>query len=262
MRIAIVVGEASGDILGANLMTALKQRYPEASFSGIGGERMLALGFHSYFPQERLAVMGFIEPLKRLPELLRIRKFLRQHFLDNPPDVFIGIDSPDFNLPIERSLKQAGIKTVHYVSPSVWAWRSGRIHGIKESVDLMLTILPFETKIYNEHQIPVQFVGHPIADEFALEPDTAAARRDLGLAADAHIIALLPGSRGAEVKHLAGVFIRAAALYQQQQRPAQFIIPAANEARLAQINSLWAELIQQQPELAELELRVELGRSQ
>ncbi|WP_299772922.1 lipid-A-disaccharide synthase [uncultured Pseudoteredinibacter sp.] len=241
MHIAIVVGEMSGDILGADLMQALRQRFPDASFSGIGGERMLALGFESFFPQDRLAVMGFIEPLKRLPELLRIRKFLRQHFLSNPPDVFIGIDSPDFNLPIEKTLKEAGIPTVHYVSPSVWAWRQGRIHGIKRSVDLMLTILPFETEIYKQHDIPVQFVGHPLADDFDLETDVKTARQELGLDLDEHVVAIMPGSRGAEVKHLAPVFLKAAAIYAETHNT-HFLLPAANQDRLEQLKEIIAEL--------------------
>jgi len=241
MHIAIVVGEMSGDILGADLMQALRQRFPDASFSGIGGERMLALGFESFFPQDRLAVMGFIEPLKRLPELLRIRKFLRQHYLSNPPDVFIGIDSPDFNLPIEKTLKEAGIPTVHYVSPSVWAWRQGRIHGIKRSVDLMLTILPFETEIYKQHDIPVQFVGHPLADEFDMETDVKTARQELGLDLDEHVVAIMPGSRGAEVKHLAPVFLKAAAIYGETHNT-HFLLPAANQDRLVQLKEIIAVL--------------------
>lgn len=260
MHIAIVVGEMSGDILGANLMRALKERYPQASFSGIGGERMLALGFESFFPQDRLAVMGFIEPLKRLPELLRIRKFLRQRFLENPPDVFIGIDSPDFNLPIEKTLKDAGIPTVHYVSPSVWAWRQGRIHGIKQAVDLMLTILPFETNIYHEHEIPVRFVGHPLADDFPMEPETQKARAELGIAPDEHVIALLPGSRSAEVKHLAPVFFEAAALY-AKKRNTRFLLPAANETRLEQITTMLEEFKQSGEALGDFSVDISLGNS-
>lgn len=259
MRIAIVVGEASGDILGANLMLALQQKYPQASFEGIGGERMLALGFNSFFKQDRLAVMGFVEPLKRLPELLRIRKFLRQHFLSNPPAVFIGIDSPDFNLPIELTLKQAGIKTVHYVSPSVWAWRQGRIHSIKKSVDLMLTILPFEQKIYLQHQIPVQFVGHPLADDFPLVNDTVAAREQMGLATEATVLALLPGSRAGEVKMLAPLFLQTAL---QLDPNTVFVIPAANSSRLQQIQALHQQMVGQFPALAELNIDIRLGHSQ
>jgi len=263
MRIGMVVGEASGDILGADLMRALTQRYPDAEFEGIGGERMLALGFNSFFPQDRLAVMGFIEPLKRLPELLNIRKTLRQHFLKNPPDVFIGIDSPDFNLPIEFTLKQAGIPTVHYVSPSVWAWRQGRIHKIKQSVDLMLTILPFEKKIYQDHDIPVCFVGHPLADEFSLQTDTQAARQALGLTADEVVLALLPGSRAGEVKMLAPLFFQTALQLQQSLQPGtRFIIPAANASRLEQIQQLYQQQCSITPELESLNVDIQLGGSQ
>lgn len=260
MHIAIVVGEMSGDILGADLMRALRGRFPDASFSGIGGERMLALGFESFFPQDRLAVMGFIEPLKRLPELLKIRKFLRTHYLSNPPDVFIGIDSPDFNLPIEKTLKDAGIPTVHYVSPSVWAWRQGRIHGIKASIDLMLTILPFETEIYNEHQIPVKFVGHPLADEFSMEPDKAKARIDLNIGLDEHVVTLMPGSRSAEVKHLAPVFFAAAGLYSSKKKT-RFLLPAANEARLSQVKAALAPLQESGGSLADVQIDLYLANS-
>ena len=190
LRIGIVVGEASGDILGAGLMTALRKHFPNAEFSGIGGPRMLALGFHSFFPQDRLAVMGLVEPLKRLPELLKIRAFLRDHFIANPPAVFIGIDAPDFNLTLEGDLKEKGILTAHYVSPSVWAWRQKRVHKIARSVDLMLTLLPFEAEFYQQHQVPVAFVGHHLADEIPLDVDQQTARNTLHIARDAKVVAL------------------------------------------------------------------------
>jgi lipid-A-disaccharide synthase len=210
VRIGIVVGEASGDILGAGLMVELRKHFPDAEFSGIGGPRMLALGFHSFFPQDRLAVMGLVEPLKRLPELLKIRRFLREHFTENPPAVFIGIDSPDFNLTLEGNLKEQGITTVHYVSPSVWAWRQKRVFKIARSVDLMLTLLPFEAEFYERHQVPVEFVGHHLADEIPLEVDAAAARTDLHIKQDARVVALMPGSRSTEVEKLGPIFMRAA----------------------------------------------------
>jgi lipid-A-disaccharide synthase len=235
LRVGIVVGEASGDILGAGLMRSLRQRYPDAVFEGIGGERMLALGFTSFFAQERLAVMGLVEPLKRLPELLRIRKTLIRHFIQNPPDVFIGIDSPDFTLTIEERLKQAGIKTVHYVSPSVWAWRQRRIVKIARAVDLMLTLLPFEADFYRQHQVPVEFVGHPLADEIGLSTDRDAARRELGLVAAGPLLALMPGSRGGEVKLLGPLFWETARQCQRAVPTMTFIVPAANAARRAQI---------------------------
>jgi lipid-A-disaccharide synthase len=179
MKIGIVSGEASGDILGAGLIKALKRYYPSCQFSGIGGERMIAEGFDSLYPQDRLAVMGLVEPLKRLPELLRIRKHLYQYFIQHRFDVVIGIDSPDFNLTLEKKLRRHGVKTVHYVSPSVWAWRQGRIKLIKKAVDLMLTLLPFEADFYHQHDVPVTFVGHPLADKFPLEPKVDEAKLKL-----------------------------------------------------------------------------------
>jgi len=235
IRIGMVVGEASGDILGAGLMAALRNKYPQAIFEGIGGERMIAAGFDSHFAQERLAVMGLVEPLKRLPELLRMRKQVVQHFIDYPPDVFIGIDSPDFNLTIEQRLKQRGIKTVHYVSPSVWAWRQKRIVKIAKSVDLMLTLLPFEAEFYKEHQVPVCFVGHPLADDIAMETNQSSARERLQLDADCSVIALMPGSRGGEVKLLGPLFWQAAQWCLQRRPELHFVVPAANAQRREQI---------------------------
>lgn len=245
IRIGIVVGEASGDILGASLMAALRQHYPEAVFEGIGGDRMIAAGFESHYPQERLAVMGLVEPLKRLPELLRIRKSIVQHFIDNPPDVFIGIDSPDFNLTIEERLKSRGIKTVHYVSPSVWAWRQKRIVKIARAVDLMLTLLPFEAQFYQQHQVPVCFVGHTLADDIAMEPDQQSARETLGLNSTSPMIALMPGSRGGEVKLLGPVFWQTAHWCLAQDPRLEFVVPAANAQRRQQIDAQ----LKQVPEL-------------
>lgn len=235
-HIGIVVGEASGDILGAALMVELRRHFPTAEFSGIGGPRMLAQGFHSYFPQDRLAVMGLVEPLKRLPELLRIRKFLREHFIQNPPAVFIGIDSPDFTIPLEESLKQKGIKTAHYVSPSVWAWRQKRIFKIARSVDLMLTLFPFEARFYEEHQVPVEFVGHHLADSIPEHTDKISARKNLGLPEEGRIVALLPGSRSGEVERMAELFLRTAVFCIEQDPSLQFVIPAANSDRYRQLH--------------------------
>ncbi|WP_040392287.1 lipid-A-disaccharide synthase [Cellvibrio sp. BR] len=236
IHIGIVVGEASGDILGAALMQELRKHFPSAEFSGIGGPRMLALGFHSYFPQDRLAVMGLIEPLKRLPELLRIRKFLREHFIKNPPAVFIGIDSPDFTIPLEASLKEKGIKTVHYVSPSVWAWRQKRIFKIARSVDLMLTLLPFEAKFYQEHNVPVEFVGHHLADEIPFVIDKFAARKSLGLPEQGRIVALLPGSRASEVERMGSLFMESAVKCLEQDPGLLFVIPSASPDRYRQLH--------------------------
>ncbi len=238
MRIVIVAGEVSGDILGAGLIQALKKINPDISFIGIGGPQMLSLGFESLFPMDRLSVMGIIEPLKRLPELLHIRKTIKQYCLRHSVDLFIGIDSPDFNLPIEYFLKKHGLKTVHYVSPSVWAWRQGRIKKIRKSVDLMLTLLPFEAKFYQDHNVPVKFVGHTLADQIALEPDSDEARKILGISSDKYIIALLPGSRGSEVDLLGNLFFKVAVKIQEALGEAEFLIPAANEERKKQIQNL------------------------
>jgi len=240
--IGIVVGEESGDILGAGLMRALQQQYPGVVFVGIGGTRMLAEGMSSRYPQERLAVMGLVEPLKRLPELLRIRTGLREYFIDQGIDLFIGIDSPDFNLTLANHLRRAGIKTVHYVSPSVWAWRQGRIHKIARSVDLMLTLFPFEAAFYREHHVPVAFVGHPLADDFPIEPDPnartwLAGREEITphTITGKRIIALLPGSRAGEVKLLGPVLWQAAKECLAHNPALHFIIPAANDARYLQL---------------------------
>lgn len=235
MQVVIVAGEASGDILGAGLIEALKALNPDIRFAGIGGPKMLAQGFSSLYPLERLSVMGIIEPLKRLPELLHIRKAIKQYCIDNSVDLFIGIDSPDFNLPIEFFLKKRGVKTVHYVSPSVWAWRQGRIKKIRQSVDLMLTLLPFEASFYQEHHVPVKFVGHTLADQIPEIPDVIAARALLDIPAQKYIIALLPGSRGGEVELLGELFLEVAAKIESRLGDCLFLIPAANEQRKKQI---------------------------
>lgn len=243
LRIGIVAGEASGDILGASLMRCIKDKYPDTIFEGIGGPLMLAQGFNSHFPLDRLSVMGLIEPLKRLPELLDIRKTIKSHFIDNPPDLFLGIDSPDFTLNIELALREAGILTAHYVSPSVWAWRQGRVKKIAKAVDRMLTLLPFEAEFYHQHNVPVTFVGHPLADEITLPAaelavEQAAARQQLSIAGSDILVALLPGSRGGEVSLLAPPFIETARWCLHQRKDLKFIMPAANEQRLQQLQGL------------------------
>lgn len=240
LRIGIIAGESSGDILGASLIKSLKKHYPDLMVEGVGGPRMMAAGCRSLFAMDRLSVMGLVEPLKRLPELLRMRQQLKKYFLENPPDVFIGIDSPDFTMNIERYLKERGIRTVHYVSPSVWAWRQGRIHSIKQSVNHMLTLFPFEQGVYEQHQIPVTFVGHPLADEFPLECDTAQYRQHLGLKKEACYVALLPGSREAEVSLLAPLFLQTAQQCLKVMPELHFLIPAANTARWQQLKKLMA----------------------
>ncbi|WP_054113258.1 lipid-A-disaccharide synthase [Marinagarivorans algicola] len=240
LRVGIVVGEASGDILGAGLIRAIQYHHPNAIIEGIAGPLMLEQGATSFFPQDRLAVMGFVEPLKRLPELLRIRKFLKQHFIANPPDVFIGIDSPDFTLDLELALKNAGIKTVHYVSPSVWAWRQNRVKKIAKAVDVMLTLFPFEQEFYLQRNIKAICVGHTLADQIPLQPNTEQARVELGLEIPAthQVLAILPGSRAGEVERMLPVFLESAILCLQQNPHLCLVIPAASEARQQQIENI------------------------
>lgn len=230
MRIALVAGEASGDALGAGLMRALRARFPDATFEGVAGPQMSAVGTVSYFPMERLAVMGLVEVLKRLPELLRLRAGLARRWRARPPDVFIGIDAPDFNLPLARRLKASGIPTVQYVSPSVWAWRQGRLAGIARSVDLMLCLLPFEADIYRRRGIGVATVGHPLADKLRPADDPQAARPALGLVADRPVVAVLPGSRGQELAQLGQPFADTIAWLQRRDARLQFVAPMANAA--------------------------------
>jgi len=241
VRIGVLAGEASGDILGARLLAALHTRCPGLVVEGIGGPLMEAQGLCSMVPMERLSVMGFVEPLQRLPELLRIRRSVHDHFVANPPDLFLGIDSPDFNLRLERRLRRRGIVTAHLVSPSVWAWRSGRVRGIRRSVDLMLCLFPFETAVYARHDVPARFVGHPLADEIPACPDQAAARRMLGLAPGGKLLALLPGSRSGEVRLLAPVFLQAARLLRQRDPALAFVLPAASTARAAELEGWLAD---------------------
>ncbi|SER33317.1 lipid-A-disaccharide synthase [Pseudomonas sp. NFACC02] len=237
LRIALVAGEASGDILGSGLMRAIKARHPDAQFIGVGGPLMEAEGMSSYFPMERLSVMGLVEVLGRLKELLARRKLLIQTLIDEKPDVFIGIDAPDFTLNIELKLRQAGIKTVHYVSPSVWAWRQKRVLKIREGCDLMLTLLPFEARFYEEKGVPVRFVGHPLADTIPLQADRDAARAELGLG-NGPVVALMPGSRGGEVGRLGALFFDTAERLLAQRPDIRFVLPCASPQRRAQIELL------------------------
>ncbi|WP_349571681.1 lipid-A-disaccharide synthase [Azotobacter salinestris] len=239
LRVALVAGEASGDILGASLMQALKAARPDIEFIGIGGPRMQAEGLQSYFPMERLAVMGLFEVLGRLPELLLRRRRLIRSLLEARPDVYIGIDAPDFNLGIELRLRRAGIRTVHYVSPSVWAWRKKRVLKIRQACDLMLTLFPFEAQFYEAQSVPVRFVGHPLADQVPLQTDRDAARAALDLSARETIIALLPGSRGGELARLGPLFIETAErLLALHAGALRFVVPCANPERRRQLEEM------------------------
>ncbi|WP_347929998.1 lipid-A-disaccharide synthase [Pseudomonas helvetica] len=240
LRVALVAGEASGDILGAGLMRALKAQHPAVEFIGVGGPLMQAEGLTSYFPMERLAVMGLVEVLGRLRELLARRKKLIATLIAEKPDVFIGIDAPDFTLNIELKLRQAGIKTVHYVSPSVWAWRQKRVLKIREGCDLMLTLFPFEAKFYEEKGVPVRFVGHSLADAIPLEADRSAARAELGLPEDAPLVALMPGSRGGEVGRLGALFLDTAERLRAMRPGVRFVMPCASPERRVQLEELLA----------------------
>ncbi len=234
-RIVLVAGEASGDLLGADLVDALRRRLPQARFEGVAGPRMTAQGVDALYGAERLAVMGLVEPLARLPELLGIRRALIRRWRRDPPAVFIGIDAPDFNLGLAGALRRAGIPTVHYVSPSVWAWRRYRLRKIARAVDLMLTLFPFEARFYEDHGIPVRFVGHPLADRFPIKPDPAQARRSLGLEEHHHYLALLPGSRQSELRALAGVMQRTAAWLHTRRPELRFLVPLINR----QAREIW-----------------------
>lgn len=237
-RVYLVAGELSGDVLGAGLMRALKRRHPGVEFRGIGGPRMLAEGIDSRFPLETLSVMGLVEVLRHLPGLIRVRRELRRDALAWRPDIMVGIDAPDFNLGLERQLREAGVTTAHYVSPSVWAWRQGRVKGISRSVDAMLTFLPFEAAFYARHRVPVAFVGHPLADELPLANDRAAARRGLGLGEADEVLALLPGSRANEIRFLGDTFLAAAERLCAARPGLRVVLPAATPLRRAELEAL------------------------
>ncbi len=226
MRIGLVAGEASGDLLGAGLIRALREKVPNLCCEGVAGPAMRAEGCVAWEAADALAVFGLIEPLKEIPRLLRLRRMLLQRWSSNPPDVFVGIDAPDFNLGLETKLRRRGIPTAHYVSPTVWAWRQGRVRKIARAVDKVLCILPFEKDFYREQEVSAEFVGHPMADRIVSDPDSAAARRKLGMAAT-QVVAVLPGSRKTEVSRLGPIFAAACALLIERQPTLRFVAPMA-----------------------------------
>lgn len=237
-RLGLVAGEPSGDLIAARVLAGLKQADPLVRPEGIGGPQLTAEGLDIWHPMHALSVFGYVDALKRLPSLIHIYLDVKRRWLNEPPAVFLGIDAPDFNLRLEHSLRQAGIPTVHFVGPSIWAWRYERIHFIRKAVSHMLVLFPFEEAIYKKEGIPVTYVGHPLADAIALEPDQLAARARLGLDSAARIVAILPGSRSSEIKLMGPRFLQAAQRLQSNDPTLQFVVPMVNRLREQEFRSL------------------------
>ena len=248
LRVGFVAGEHSGDQLGAALIAALRERAPHLECFGIAGPKMIAQGCEAWWGAEELSVMGLAEVLRHLPRLLRLRAAVARRLREARPDVFVGIDAPEFNLPLARGLKGAGVRTVQYVSPQVWAWRQGRVRSIALACDLVLCLLPFEAKFYAQHGVPALFVGHPLADEIPLEVDRDAARRALGIESPGHVVALLPGSRLSEVARLGAPFAAAAAHIAARRHGFRFIAPMAS----VPVRELFLKQVAQVPEAPEI----------
>lgn len=230
-RLGLIAGEPSGDLIAARALAGIKIADPQVRPEGIGGPHLVAEGLDLWHPMNELSVFGYVDAIKRLPTLINIYRDVKNRWLSEPPAVFLGVDAPDFNLRLEHRLRRAGIPTVHFVGPSIWAWRYERIHFIREAVSHMLVLFPFEEAIYQKEGIPVTYVGHPMADAIAIDPDPYAARLRLGLDQDARIIAILPGSRASEIKLIAPRFLRAAQLLQKKDPSLQFVVPMVNEER-------------------------------
>jgi len=228
MRIGLVAGETSGDLLGAGLITELKAMSPDVQFEGVAGPAMQAAGCETWESSEALAVIGLIEPLREIPRLLKLRRMLIRRWTENPPDAFVGIDAPEFNLGLELRLREQGVRTAHYVSPSVWAWRQGRVRKISKATDVVLCLLPFEKAFYDLHDVTAEFVGHPLADRISAHPDTGPSRSALGIQAD-KVVAVLPGSRASEVSRLGPVFLSACARLGLAHPDWQFVAPMATD---------------------------------
>jgi lipid-A-disaccharide synthase len=255
-RVAMVAGEPSGDLLAASMLDGLHKVLPEGTrYSGIGGPRMKAAGFEAHWPMDKLSVRGYVEALKHIPEILGIRNEIKRQLLAEPPSVFVGVDAPDFNFGLEQPLREAGIPTVHFVCPSIWAWRGGRIKKIAKAVDHMLCVFPFETAILEKAGVAASYVGHPLADEIPLEPDTNGARRELGIAEGGPVIAVLPGSRRSEIELIGPTFFDAMEIMQRREPTVRFLMPAANAA----LRTLLQPLVDAHPNLS---LTITDGRAQ